>query len=177
MDRTESQDQLYERATQEFGAALVRMTYAYEADSELRRDLVQEMHLALWRSLERFNGHCSLRTWVYRVAHNVATSHVIREARCKRISPVFLTLDDAESLPSDKDVESSADRDQALDRLFTLIQQLNPVDRQVIMGYLEGLDAESIGEITGLSAENVWSKTHRIKNLLIRRFPRGARHV
>lgn len=177
MDRTEPQDQLYKAAAQEYGAALVRLAYAYEADAELRRDLVQEMHLALWRSLAKFHGHCSLRTWVYRVAHNVATSHVIREARGKKIIPPFLTLDDAESLPSDEDMEDSASRNQALERLFALIQQLNPVDRQVIMGYLEGLDAESIGEITGLSAENVWSKTHRIKNLLIRRFPRGVRHV
>jgi RNA polymerase sigma-70 factor (ECF subfamily) len=47
----------------------------------------------------------------------------------------------------------------------------------VMMGYLEELDAESISEITGLSAQNVWSKIHRIKNVLIRRFPRGGRNA
>jgi RNA polymerase sigma-70 factor (ECF subfamily) len=41
---------------------------------EDRRDLLQEIHLALWRSFATFDDRCSLRTWVYRVAHNVATS-------------------------------------------------------------------------------------------------------
>ena len=58
-----------------------------------------------------------------------------------------------------------------------LIQRLDPLDRQVIMAYLEGLDAESIAEITGLAEANVWSKIHRIKTLLVRRFDRGGRNA
>ncbi len=176
MDRTESQDGFYYEAAREYGAALARLARAYEADPELRRDLEQEMHLALWRSLEKFNGRCSLRTWVFRVAHNVATSHVIREVRGKRLVPAFLTWEQAEVQASNEDVENTADRNQVLERLFALIQQLAPVDRQVIMGYLDDLDAESISDITGLSVENVWSKTHRIKKLLIRRYSQGVSH-
>jgi len=178
VNRTETQEELYQRATQEYGAVLARIAYAYEADPELRRDLAQEIHLALWRSFEKFNGRCSLRTWVYRVAHNVATSHVIRQARSRRTTFAFLTLEQAEARAADdEDVEISTDRNHALDRLFGLIQQLDPLDRQVIMAYLGGLDAESIAEITGLSTENVWSKIHRIKNVLIRRFQHGGRNA
>jgi len=71
------QDEAYRQSASEYGTALDRLAYAYEADPDRRRDLLQEIHLALWRSLEKFNGQCSLRTWIYRVAHNVATSHVI----------------------------------------------------------------------------------------------------
>jgi RNA polymerase sigma-70 factor (ECF subfamily) len=46
----------------------------------------------------------------------------------------------------------------------------------VILLYLEGLDAASIGEITGISAGNVATKIHRIKNILVRRFHEGGRH-
>ena len=161
----------------EFGAALGRLAYAYEADPELRRDLSQEIHLALWRSFGNLNGRCSLRTWIYRVAHNVATSHLMRRAKGQRILQGFLTLEDAEAQAGADDVEVATDRQQALDRLFRLIQQLDPLDRQVMMAYLEDLDAESIGEITGLSAANVWSKIHRIKNVLVRRFHGGGRHA
>ena len=59
MDQTESQDELYQKAAQEYGEALARMVCAYEADPELRRELSQEIHLALWRSLAKFNGHCA----------------------------------------------------------------------------------------------------------------------
>lgn len=177
MDRTETQDELFQRAAQEYGTVLARMAYAYEADPDLRRDLSQDMQLALWRSLAKFNGRCSLRTWIYRVAHNVATSHVLRQVRNKRITLTFLTLEEAETQASNENVETHTDRNRALDRLFALIQRLDPLDRQVIMAYLGDLDAESIAEITGLSTENVWSKIHRIKNLLVRRFPRGGRNV
>ena len=176
-DRSESQDELYQKVAEEYGAALARMAHAYEADPDLRRDLSQEIHLALWRSCGRFNGRCSLRTWVYRVAHNVATSHVVRQTRSKKSAPAFLTLEDAEVQASDENVEISVDRSQALERLFGLIQRLDPPDRQVILAYLEGLDADSIAEITGLSVANVWSKVHRIKDLLVRRFHRGARNA
>jgi RNA polymerase sigma-70 factor (ECF subfamily) len=176
VDRTESQDQFYQKVAEEYGAALARMAYAYEADPDLRRDLSQEIHLALWRSFGKFNGRCSLRTWVYRVAHNVATSHVIRQTRGKRNS-AFLTLEEAEvqAQAGGDNVEISADRHEALAHLFALIQRLDPLDRQVILAYLEDLDAESIAEITGLSAANVWSKIHRIKRMLVRQFHRGGR--
>jgi RNA polymerase sigma-70 factor (ECF subfamily) len=177
VDQIESQDEFYRKVEEEYGAALARVAYAYEADPDLRRDLSQEIHLALWRSFGKFHGRCSLRTWVYRIAHNVATSHVVRQTRSKKNGPAFLTLEDAEVQASRENVEISADRSQALARLFGLIQRLDPLDRQVILAYLEDLDAESIAEITGLSAANVWSKIHRIKGVLVRRFHRGGRNA
>ena len=60
-----------------------------------------------------------------------------------------------------------------LKRLSTLIQRLKPLDRQVIVSYLEDLDAVSIGEITGLSPGNVAMRIHRIKNILAKQFHLG----
>jgi RNA polymerase sigma-70 factor (ECF subfamily) len=45
---------------------------------------MQDIHLALWRSFANFDGRCSLRTWVYRVAHNAAAAHVMRQHRMKK---------------------------------------------------------------------------------------------
>ena len=175
VDGIESQDDFYEKAAVEYGAALARLAASYEADPELRRDLLQEIHLALWRSFGKFNGRCSVRTWIYRVAHNVATSHVVRQARGKMNAPAFLSLEEAEAKAGGENVEVSADRRRALDQLFALIQRLEPLDRQVMLAYLEDLDAESIAEITGLTVSNVWTKIHRIKNVLVRQFA-GGRH-
>jgi RNA polymerase sigma-70 factor, ECF subfamily len=72
------QDDLYAEAAATYGAALGRLARGYEPDADKRRDLLQEIHMALWQSLERFDGRCSLRTWTYRVAHNIATSKVLR---------------------------------------------------------------------------------------------------
>jgi RNA polymerase sigma-70 factor, ECF subfamily len=169
-----SRDELYQEAAAGQGAALERLSRGYEADPDRRRDLLQEIHLALWQSFAGFDGRCSVRTWVYRVAHNVATSHVIRDHRLH--SRTLVGLDALETLPTDDDRESAVDQRNALEKLLKLIQQLKPLDRQVILSYLEGLDAASIAEIVGISSGNVATKVHRIKNILARRFREGGSH-
>jgi len=163
-----SQDALYEEAADEYGAALERLAGSYEADRDKRLDLLQDIHLAIWRSFERFAGRCSLRTWVYRVAHNVAASHVMRHQRASKRP--LVSLDDIDDLPSDSE---GFDRQQALEQLREFIQQLNPLERQVILLYLEGTDAAGIAEITGISPGNVATKIHRIKKILAGRFGKG----
>ena len=167
-----SQDDLYREAAVLYGDALDRLARAYEADPDRRRDLLQEIHFALWRSFGGFDGRCSPRTWVYRVAHNAATSHVVRQRRAN--ATVLVGLEEIEPDPNDERV--AADRREALERLLALIRQLKPLDRQIIFSYLEGLDAASIGEITGLSPGNVATKIHRIKTILTRRFHSGGPH-
>ena len=76
-DIRHSRDDLYAEAASIYGTALDRLARAYEPDPDKRRDLLQEIHVAVWRSFENFAGRCSLKTWVYRVAHNTATSVVV----------------------------------------------------------------------------------------------------
>jgi RNA polymerase sigma-70 factor, ECF subfamily len=170
-----TQDGLYQEAVENYGAALERLARAYEADAEVRRDLLQDMHIALWRSFAGFNGRCSLRTWVYRVAHNVGSTHILRERRSK--AATLVGLEELESLPDRSAGVANAERRQVLERLLELIQQLQPLERQVILSYLEGLEAASIGEITGISPANVATKIHRIKRILARRFQEGGQNV
>ena len=167
------QDALYQEAAATYGTALDRLARAYEADPDKRRDLSQEIHLALWRSFAGWKGQCSLRTWVYWVAHNVAASHVIQQRRAK--AQVLMSIEELEHLP-DPSVNRSADIRHALERLLGLVQSLKPLDRQVILSYLEGMDAASIGEIVGLSPGNVATKIHRIKHILARWFQEGGRY-
>jgi RNA polymerase sigma-70 factor (ECF subfamily) len=164
-----SQDALYADAASEYGAAIARVARGYEMDSEKRRDLNQEIHFQLWRSFASFDARCSLRTWIYRVAHHVAASHVLRESR--KVS-ALLSLEELEKLPDNDptDIEADTDRRRNLERLERLIQQLKPLDRQVIISYLEDMDAASVAEITGLSPASVAMRLHRIKNILARRF-------
>ena len=62
-EESSEQDTLYQEAARDYGAALDRLTRAYEARPEKRTDLLQEIHIALWRSMASFNGRCSMRTW------------------------------------------------------------------------------------------------------------------
>ena len=89
---TAGQEELFEKIAAEFAAPLARLARAHEADAHLQQDLLQEIHIALWRSLAAFGDRCSLRTWVYRVAHNVAATHVLRNRR--RQAHRLTTLDE-----------------------------------------------------------------------------------
>ena len=172
-----AQDEQYRQAVAAYGPALVRHARAWEADPDARQDLLQEVHFALWRSFAAFDNRCSLRTWVYRVANNTATSHVIRNRRAK--SQALVSLEEIEEqggLAARDDNHPALEQTQILDRLYALIQNLNPLDRQVILLYLEGVDAASIGEVTGISAAYVATKIHRIKTVLVQHFRNGENH-
>jgi RNA polymerase sigma-70 factor (ECF subfamily) len=167
---TARQDELYETASASHGGAIARLARAYEADPDKRAELRQEIHFALWRSFAGFDHRCSLRTWVYRVAHNIAAAHITRN---KRQRQGLLSLDTLDT--EGPAVNPDADRHIALARLLELIQRLEPLDRQVMSLYLEGESAADIGEITGYSANNIAQKIHRIKSLLSRQFAGGQR--
>ena len=157
------QDARYVEAIKLHGASLSRLVCGYEKDVSRRQDLTQDIHLALWRSFESFDGRCALQTWMYRVAHNVAIRHMMNNKRIR-----LNELHSLEELPevASHDEHSVQAKDEYLQRLFRLIEQLKPLDRQVILLYLEEQDAKTISELTGLSAENVATKIHRIKKLL-----------
>jgi len=161
-----NQDESYRLAVAEHGQALGRLVRAYEADADLRRDLLQEIHIGLWRSLAAFDGRCAMRTWVYRVAHNIAATHVMRRKRMgKQVS-----LDGLDELPDAANLEDSIGEKQKLDRLTAMIQTLKQPDRQIILLYLEDLDATAISEIVGLKPGAVATKIHRMKAVLASRF-------
>ena len=135
------QEELYQQAVRTYGAALERLARAYEADLDLRLDLLQEIH-------------------------------VLRQRRLRE--QTLVGLEELENLPDSNNAWQAADRSHSLERLLNLIQRLKPIDRHVILSYLEGFDAASIGEITGLSAGNVATKIHRIKSMLARQFQQGG---
>jgi RNA polymerase sigma-70 factor, ECF subfamily len=170
-----SPEELYEEAVDAFGPALERLARGYEADAEKRRDLLQEIHVALWRSFSGFDGRCSLRTWVYRVAHNRAVSYV-RTDRSRNSVPI-VDIEHLETQGHSEDREAAVDKTRAQERLLSLIHKLPPLDRQIVLLYLEGVDAASIGEIVGLSATNVGSKVHRLKAVLVEGVRKGGNDV
>ena len=174
-ERPIAQDKQYRLAALEFSEAIGRLAYAYEYDADKRQDLIQDIHFELWRSFKIFDGRSSLRTWVYRIAHNTGASHVLKQKRIS--SKTYLNIDDMTELSDKIDHEATFERIDQLDKLMALIQRLKPTDRQIITLYLEGLNAGEIGEVAGLSSGAIATKIHRIKSKLATLFQKGDIHV
>jgi len=159
-------EQLYREAGRQFAPAIARLARTVERDPDRARDLEQEIHCALWTSLSRFRGDCALKTWVYRVAHNVAADHVAKAVR----GPARVPLQEVEELPDVANPETEAAERLVLERLAELVRRLPALDAQVIVLWLEGERARDIADITGLSEGAVNVRVHRIKSLLAGHF-------
>lgn len=158
-------DGRYRLAIGLLGTALARLAAGYEANAADRQDLLQNIHLQVWRSMASFDGRCSLKTWVYRVAHNVAADHVAMQRR----QGGTISLGDPDGTRVEERVESHesvvSDR-LALEQIHGLLHQMVPIDRQVMLLYLEDESAATIAEVSGLSAGAVATRIHRLKRYL-----------
>lgn len=160
------QTDLYHQAGEQFAATLARLARAVERDADKARDLEQDIHAALWSSFARFEGQCALKTWVYRVAHNVAADHVNKAAR----GPQRVPLEEIDEFPSPANPEAQAGQSLVLQQVQELIRQLPFPDSQVMLLWLEGESTKDIAEVVGLTPSAVGVRVHRLKKLLAAHF-------
>ena len=139
-----------------YGGALRRLCAAYLQGGGDQQDLFQEIAAALWSALPGFRGDASERTWVYRIAHNVAYSYAKKRRRqCQS----ELQMD---ALPDHR----LAPEDPRRPVLLEAVQQLDSLDRQVVLLYLEGLSAREIEQVTGMSANSIGVRLSRLRRRL-----------
>jgi RNA polymerase sigma-70 factor (ECF subfamily) len=97
--------------------------------------------------------------------------------KSRRLAARLVDLESIETAQTPIDGEAEANRPFSMGKLLALIQQLKPLDRQVMLLYLEGETAGSIADVTGLSSENVATKVDRMKTLLKQQYFEGAAHA
>jgi RNA polymerase sigma-70 factor (ECF subfamily) len=153
----------YEALLQLYLEPLRRLVWSYARDAHESEDLLQEIAMALWTALPRFRGDCSERTWVYRVAHNTAISHIAsRNRRIARDQNDGFFIEPVSSL----NPESQAMELERRRRLWQAIRELPLADRQTMVLHLEGLTAVEIEGVTGLSAGSIATRLTRIRQKL-----------
>ena len=154
----------FARILGEYGAAISRLAFSYEAVASVREELVQEIALAIWQALAHFRGECSERTFVYRIAHNRALSHVWRRR------PPNQQLEDIEEADQPIDPrphpEEQAARADQRGRLMSAIQSLPVAHRQMIALMLEGLSHAEMAEVMGITENNVAVRLNRARKML-----------
>jgi RNA polymerase sigma factor (sigma-70 family) len=140
---------------QAYAAPIRRLCAVYADSGADREDLFQDIFLAVWRSLPGFRHDASVRTWLYRVAHNVALTWRVRHRRRRsRESPL---IDDT-AAPPDMDLRRLA--------LTRAIAAMSPGDRTLTLLWLEGLSAVEIEDVTGVKAGTVAVRLSRIRKHL-----------
>jgi RNA polymerase sigma factor (sigma-70 family) len=150
----------YERLWAEFGASLGRLASSYESRPHAREDLLQDIRLAIWTALPRFRGDASLRTFIFRIAHNRALTHVWQRKKAGQSEEPDDVVDVREN------PEASAIQTTNRVRLVEAIRGLPIPFRQVITLALEDLSHGEIATVLGISENNVAVRMNRARNLL-----------
>jgi RNA polymerase sigma-70 factor (ECF subfamily) len=170
MERAESMSGLAQR---EFGdllerhcAIVFKVANSYCGHPDDRADLVQEIAAQLWRAWPDYDSTRSFTTWMYRIALNVAISHVRADSLRQRRD---VALD--ESLHDVADVSTvDHESEQQVQLLQVFIARQTPLDRAILLLYLDERSQREIGEIVGLSETNVSTKIGRLKQRLRNEF-------
>lgn len=169
----ESRDDRCVRMLSEHDGAIRRLSASYERDPSRCQDLVQDIWLAVWQALPRFRDDCSERTFVFRIAHNRAVSHIEHWQR-RRTDPLD---DDAPVAALGPDPEHALSRQQRHERLQAAVQELPIALRQVVVLTLEGLSNAEVADIVGISDNNVAVRLTRARAELIRLLGAGGRQT
>jgi RNA polymerase sigma factor (sigma-70 family) len=152
------------RLIDEYGPSLRRLSSAYVERNADREDLFQEIAIALWQALPRFRGDSSERTWLYRIAHNVA---ITASAKVHRRSRRENDLPQAAPIPSPAPhAEQQLLQEEKRQLLERAIRNLHIVDREIVLLHLEGLSYSELEEISGLSKSALGAKLSRIRTKL-----------
>ncbi len=134
-----------------------RTVRAYERNPAAQDDLMQEVLVAIWQGLPRLRDATRLLPFILRIAHNLGASHVHRAVR----APVRLPLDD--EIPADEQLDPA---NTQTPWLLDAVRQLPLPQRQVLLLQLEGFEYKEIGEVLGISIENVGIRAHRARKAL-----------
>ncbi len=158
---------MFSRLMEEYGVALRRLAGAYLSEPVSREDLFQEIALAVWTGIPGFRGDASERTWLYRIAHNTASTQLHRLQRRR----------ERERQPQDADPEPVGlatpesdlhDTDKRI-RFFAALRDLPTLDFQIVTMHLDGLSYAEIASVVGLTQTNVGARLSRIREALASR--------
>lgn len=155
MSRESDYREQFSELMEAYAGPVRRLCGAYAFSAADRDDLFQDIFLAVWRALPSFRGDASTRTWLYRIAHNVALSWQTRDRRRQ-----------FRETPLDEDVESAGHMNLRRFALKQAIAGMRPADRTLTLLWLEGLSAAEIEGVTGVKSATVAVRLSRIRRQL-----------
>jgi len=144
---------------------IYKVCNSYCRDADDRKDLVQEVIIRLWQAFGNYNPDYKLSTWMYRIALNTAISHY-RLGKRRNQSTISLS----ESLIDIADDNPEIALDENVKQLYQFINQLDELNRALMILYLDDNSYREIAEILGITETNVATRISRVKQQLKQQF-------
>src|ERR1700733_11126511 len=153
---TTAKQERFQNLVEDHKKILYKVCHSYCRNPEDRDDLAQEIIVQLWRSFGGFDQRVRFSTWMYRIALNVAISFYRRESvRTRHVvsgrGHLLGMADEAGSQPEE------------IQQLYQWIGELDPLNKALVLLYLDGNSYQEIADVLGISETNVATKIGRMK--------------
>ena len=155
-----AKEKQFEELVKQYKRTIYSVCYMFSRNKEEINDLFQEILVRLWLGFDQFEQRSSVNTWVYRIALNTAINSDKRAKRRPQTVPLSTDIDPYD--PQDSSFEQ-------VRQLYALINQLDVMDRGLVLLWLEGIGYDEIAAIMGITVANVGIKLHRIKEKLVQK--------
>ena len=155
-----AKEKQFEELVKQYKRTIYSVCYMFSRDKEEINDLFQEILVRLWLGFDQFEQRSSVSTWVCRIALNTAINSDKRAKRRPQTVPLSTDIDPYD--PQDSSFEQ-------VRQLYALINQLDVMDRGLVLLWLEGIGYDEIAAIMGITVANVGIKLHRIKEKLVQK--------
>lgn len=153
MDKAESE---FAQIVKEHKSTIYTVCYMFSNDEDEVADLFQEVLIKLWKGIDTFDGRSDIKTWIYRVALNTCVTIDKKKQRHRKAQ-----------LSMDIDLFNDRSRDTEQARLLhRRINQLQPLDRAIVLLWLEDISYDEIAAIVGITPKNVSVRLYRIRQQL-----------
>lgn len=153
--------QRFHQIIEQHKGILFKVVRTYCKNDEDRQDLMQEVFIQVWKSLNRYDDNFAITTWLYRISLNVAISFYRKNAK-RNYTRITLI---EEHITTIQEPVNTGQQEQ-LNLLEVFISELNDLDKALMLLYLEDKSHSEISKIMGLSVSNVGTKVGRIKEKL-----------
>lgn len=153
---------------------IYKIVNSYCQNKEDRKDLEQEIIIQLWNSFDKYNAEYKYSTWMYRIALNVAISFYRKEKKWS-IKNDFYNEDSISSIVEEDENENETELDYNIKLLQEFINNLNELNKALMLLYLEEKPYDEIAEILGISKTNVATKISRLKLKLKKEFQKNIK--
>jgi RNA polymerase sigma-70 factor (ECF subfamily) len=144
----------FDQLVRQHGARIRRIAVRYAASGAVD-DLVQDILVRLWRSYPNYRADARIETWIYRVALNASMTYVKESIRERERQAALI----AQS-PSPGAVQAGTSMG---DVLASFLATLGDIDASILMMYLDGLTAEEMSGILGISGNAIAVRINRLK--------------
>lgn len=155
MKRSSEREEQFLKLIEHYDAMVRRVCFMYSSSAAPFDDLYQETMANLWRGLESFRGESSVSTWIYRMTMNTCITWLRRNRR----HTGHVNIEEAVQMVAGDDSEHR----ENLRILHEMISRLNPIEKAIVMMWLDEKSYDEIADVTGFSRANVATRLHRIK--------------